>query len=210
MKIAILKFITEQKFQSRDAEKLRGFFANKFRTEDLFHNHNGDKDIYRMPLIQYKVIDGILTVYGIKEGADLVVSKFLNIKELNINREIFNKFETKLLVEDKLFLVDDELHCYKFDSIWLALNDKNYSSYKKGKLDLNKLLQNNILSNFKGSGIKVEKKIMVKGEFKEVEVYVKNVKMIGFLGKFICNVKIPEYFGVGKRKSIGFGSVIES
>lgn len=208
MKIAVLKFITEKKFQNRDVEKLRGFFANKFRNEDLFHNHSGEKDIYRMPLIQYKVINGILTVYGINEGADLVVSKFLNIKEININGEIISEFETELSIKDKKFLVDDELHSYKFDSIWLALNDKNHIKYKKGELNLNKVLQNNILSNFKGCGIKVEKKIMVKGEFKEVEVYVKNIKMIGFVGKFICNVEIPKYMGVGKRKSIGFGVLV--
>ena len=72
IKVARLTFITEQRFQKRDAEKLRGYFGTIYKEEDLFHNHfDNNKVIYRMPLIQYKIIKGMLNIFGINEAVPL-------------------------------------------------------------------------------------------------------------------------------------------
>jgi hypothetical protein len=34
--------------------------------------------------------------------------------------------------------------------------------------------------------------------------------MIAFIGSFSVNIKFPDYFSIGKRKSIGFGTFIKN
>jgi len=208
IKEAKLTFITDKKFIPRDAEKLRGFFANKFTNEDLFHNHSKNrKSIFRFPLIQYKIINKKLSVFGYNEALKTISEKFLKIKDIKIDKDIIKNLETNISISDKDFFVDDNLYNYKFETIWLAVNQKNYLNFINHKLNLSKVLTNNILSNFKGLGIKVDKKIIVKGNFKRQDVNVKNNEYFGFLGNFSCNVKMPDYFGIGKHKSIGFGCI---
>ena len=77
MKTALLQYITEKKYDNRYAEKLRGYFANLYKEEDLFHNHDDKGNSkYRMPLIQYKLINGMLSIVGIEEGAKLIADEF--------------------------------------------------------------------------------------------------------------------------------------
>ena len=209
MLISILEFGFERKFTKRHAEKLRGFFANLYKDNDLFHNHQQDgRVIYRYPLIQYKIINGKLVIIGLKEGADLVRNEFIKHESINLDGEILSNFEISLKIVQVNMQVEDSLYSYQFNSIWLPLNDKNYRIYKQGKFDLNKALQNNLLSDLKGLGITAEKRIMVKGNFREKKVMVDNKQMTGFVGDFVCNVKIPEFAGTGKRKSIGFGTIV--
>ncbi len=207
IKKAILQFKTGQMFNKRDAEKLRGYFGSIYQEEDLFHNHKNDGVIYRMPLIQYKVIDGILSIIGFNEGINVLAEKFLTINRLIIGeKEIFH-FETGFILSDEEFNVVDSLHEYFFDSFWLPVNQKNFNDYIQGKLDLNRVLQNNILTNFKGLGIKVESRIMVSGKFKENTVLVNDEKFFGFTGTFVANVLIPDCMSVGKNRATGFGVV---
>lgn len=208
IKVAELKFITEKKFNFRDSEKLRGYFGSIYKEENLFHNHDKEgKSIYRMPLIQYRVIDGMLTINGYNEAVKTLAEKFINVKELIIENEKYSDFETQLNIKEEDFFVDDNLHEYHFYSLWLPVNQKNYLKYINKKLDLNKVLQNNILTNFKGLNIFINKKIMTKGEFKEKTVKINNIEYFGFTGNFTTNVKIPDYLSVGQMRAIGFGSV---
>lgn len=211
MDCAVLTFSSNQLFPKPYGEKLRGFFSNIYKDLDLFHNHAADgKSLYRYPLIQYKVIDGNLTVLGLKEATKLVMNEFVKHGKLKLGGEIFDTFETNLTLKQVNFEVIEKLNSYHFDSVWLPLNEKNYRRYLKGDLDLNVALQNNLLSDLKGLGITAQGRIMVKGRFKKREVILENKKMLGFVGNFVCNMQIPRYIGTGKRKSIGFGTILGS
>lgn len=205
----VLKYISDMEFWQRDAEKLRGYFGNLYEEENLFHNHQDKYTfIYRMPLIQYKVVEGNLTIVGINEGADLVAKEFLKHKSLPIGKEVFKDFETQLDMKTEELRVTDELYSYKFETPWLGINQKNIKAYKKGELNLDKVLANNILTLFKGVKIEADKKIMVKGEFEEKHIKMKDITMLGFGGSFVSNVKIPEYLSLGSRGASGFGCVV--
>jgi hypothetical protein len=210
IKTAKLSFITGKKFRKRATEKLRGFFANKFKNEDFFHNHDKKgKSIYRMPLIQYKIINGIPIVFGYNEASKIVAEKFLKVENLVIDKEEFKNFETSLSLNNYNLFIDDNLHSYRFETLWLPVNQKNYLSYINKKLDLNKVLQNHILTNIKGFGFRADNKIMVKGDFKEKLVKINNIEYFAFTGDFVANVKIPDYMSFGQMRAIGFGSVRE-
>ena len=72
------------KLAQRDGHKLRGYFSHLFGQEsDLFHNHHPDgKVIYRYPRIQYKVVEGEPMLIGLGEGAQLLVERFLRVKDI--------------------------------------------------------------------------------------------------------------------------------
>ena len=104
--------------------------------------------------------------------------------------------------------VDDEKkYRYRFETIWLALNDKNFLRYKVGEFDLNKQLANNILEFFKMCGIRVEKRVEVVGEFQELKLRQKDTTILGFVGEFVTNAYLPDDISLGKRKSIGMGRI---
>jgi len=208
IKKAILTFVIDDNFISRDAEKLRGYFGNIYKDEIIFHNHiEGNKFLYNFPKIQYRVINGKFLIVGINEGAEVIQQKFFNIKELVIGNKIITNFEKTMELKEEEIYVADKLYTYKFTTPWLCINQKNHKRYEENKLDLDIVLRNNILSNLKGLNIFADKKIMVKGDYKEVNVKNKNINIIGFYGAFTTNVRLPEYIGIGKRKSIGFGCI---
>lgn len=75
---------------------------------------------------------------------------------------------------------------------------------------MNKAITNNILEVLKGLGIwlKPDEKIYVNQDLKIDKRELKDVSMITFGGKFSTNVKFPDYFSIGKRKSIGYGTFV--
>ena len=65
----------------------------------------------------------------------------------------------------------------------------------------------NVLSMSKGLGIIVNKRLYAKTHFEEKIVDYKSVKMNAFAGEFKIHYDIPDYFGLGKGVSQGFGCV---
>lgn len=209
MEVCLMRFLTDIDFRGRDVEKLRGYISRVFSEEVLLHNHLNDyKFMYRMPKIQYKLIENKLCVLGFQEGTYIIKNKLQYIKELHIDNKVIRDYKIELEVSDDSFDVQDELYSYEFLTPWLALNQENFNRYMSSEFDLNKQMQNNILSNFKDCGMQVEKRIIAKGEFKPLKVVMKDTSLIGFKGSFVCNVKMPNYMGIGKRKSIGYGTII--
>lgn len=205
----------ELELKTRDAHKLRGFFGNLFKEKsELLHNHFEDGTLrYNYPLVQYKVIENIPFLVGINQGAELLVNLFLKINHINIdgNHYVINsKNITTSNIEFDDFATLKE---YKFATLWMALNQKNHKKYEvisqeEKEQFLNKTLQNNILSFFKGVDVFVKENIMVMGKFSEKNTKFKEKEMIAFSGSFVTNALLPEYIGVGKSVSRGFGTVI--
>lgn len=208
MKLIKTTLKTEKNFKNSDAEKLRGFFGNYFREDILFHNHKTEFEFnYDYSFIQYKVVNGKLTLLGIDKGADIILNKVQDIKKVRIGEEEIEVSLDINITFPELFIDENKRYKYKFETIWLALNDKNYLKYREGKLDLNRQLANNILEFFKMCGIWVDKKIEVDGNFQEIHLKQKDINMLGFVGEFITNVSIPDDISLGKRKSIGMGRI---
>ncbi len=204
-----LFFTSAEKIHPSVAEKLRGHFANLYREENLYHNHLDDgRDIYRYPLIQYKVINGKFTVLGMNAGAKLVKQDFLKHNSFVLNEKTYTIVSTEIDLRKQAFTVTDRVYRYRFKTIWAPLNSKNHILYRQGRLDLNRALQNNLLSDLKGLGIRADKRIIVNNSrFEERSFKHKNKLMTGFIGSFECNMEIPQWIGTGKWKSVGFGVI---
>jgi len=203
--------------RTRDAHKLRGYFGEIFKEHSpLLHNHFDDGSLrYRYPLVQYKVIDRGPMLIGFGEGAELLIELFLKIKYLEIEGTVYF-INSKNIENRKVDLGEfSKLYEYQFKTLWMALNQKNFSEYMKLKTEkektvfLNKQLQNNILSFYKGVGYWCPEKVMVKGRFTKKITLFKNKKMLAFEGSFVSNALIPDYAGIGKSTSRGFGTVLK-
>ncbi len=200
--------------QTRDAHKLRGYFGNLFMEHSpLLHNHYDDgSSRYAYPLIQYKVIDRIPVLVGFQEGAELLVSLFLKIRELDIEGQHFPILAKNIQQKQCELTVNQQLYNYSFKTLWMALNQENFRKYQqldeseKGGF-LNRQLQNNILSFYKGLSFHTNERIMVITRMEEKQTQFKNQSMLAFAGQFTSNAYLPEWAGIGKAVSRGFGTV---
>ncbi|MGM0500496.1 MAG: CRISPR-associated endonuclease Cas6 [Bacillota bacterium] len=219
----ILRYSVPDKLSKRYGHKLRGFFANQF-SEVLFHNHkeNGENR-YGYPLIQYKIISGDPVIIGLEEGAELIIENFLDIKELVLGDKKYDKPEGRLKVNELELQVHSDLRIpkYKYELIspWLGLNQQNHKKYEKKVKDksdeeqwdfFESILIGNILSFAKGIDWWIEDEIKVVPDLKPVDVKFKNKDMIGFVGEFYSNIKLPDKIGIGQSTARGFGTIKRS
>lgn len=200
---------------TRDAHKLRGYFANRFQEEsDLFHNHEADgKSIYRYPLIQYKVISGHPMIVAIGEGAQWMVKAFLEVSEIQIEDQTYPLPSKNLKSRDVPIGVDNNLHRYEFCNPWMALSQKNFELFKKLNPEqqtekLQKILTGNILSFFNATRHLEKERVMVNLNITErVITRFKNNPMEAFKGNFVTNVQLPDFIGLGRSASRGYGTI---
>jgi len=197
------------------AHKLRGYFGNLFKEKSpLLHNHyESGKLRYAYPLVQYKIIDSIPMLLGINEGAELLIELFLKIRELRLEERTFHIYSKNISNKITEIGVSDDLIEYKFKTMWMGLNQNNFNKYmqllpgKEKEEFLNKVLIGNILSFYKGLNFRIDNKIYAKVKVEEKTSAFKNRKMTVFTGGFLTNAVLPDYIGLGKAVSRGFGAV---
>lgn len=205
----------DKALQFSDGRAVRGFFGNLYRNRPEFHGHIGDKLIYKHPLIQYKVFGGSALVVGLKEGAYLLKAvQDIEYLELYYQRyRIIKQNASNMIIP---FGLTGSMVCYTFETPWIGLNNDNYQRYlelkERGKdtdVLLDKILIGNILSMCKSVDYIVNDILSVKSKLREgIPVGVKeNVKLITFEGEFETNFLIPDFWGIGGKVSLGYGTV---
>lgn len=186
------------------------------KQEILFHNHDKDNTFrYDYPLIQYKRINGNAAIIFIERGTDKIIDFINNNKNIADigNRKTTLEIE-KVDANDTIVQIWESEFTYSIRK-YLPLNKINYEKYiqtddiiEKYQI-LENVLVGNILSFAKGMGIYFNNKIKVTIlQVDEPKVYrFKNIKMMGFDIRFKSNVSLPDYIGLGKGVSIGFGMI---
>ncbi|GAA4421243.1 hypothetical protein GCM10023187_57030 [Nibrella viscosa] len=207
--------------RTRDAHKLRGYFGELFREHSpLLHNHyETDTDEspryrYAYPLVQYKVLHRTPTLVGIREGATLLAQLFLRIRELDINGERFPVLSKHIRHEQAPLGISDELHRYRFETLWMALNQDNYRDYRNRSeterhAQLKRVLITQLLGLFREADLWLapHERIMVHLSVEPHTTQFKNQTMMAFAGEFTANVVLPDGLGLGKSVARGFGAV---
>jgi len=212
IKSSYLVLKTDKSIQE-NSSKLRGYLGERFKEHLLLHHHVQDAGyLYTYPLIQYKIIEGQAFILGIEEGAQVLKEISDKIDNLILGSKVYSVDE-KILYQKEFDIKTGAKTQYNFISPWVALNSKNYSSFvmikswRDKKLFLNNILTGNILSMCKGLGIIVNRKLYVHTHLEEETVDFKGIPMTGFKGKFTVNLQIPDFFGLGKGVSQGFGTI---
>jgi len=205
----------DRSLQLNDGRAIRGFFGKMYKNIPEFHGHRGNKLIYKHPLIQYKIFGGSALVVGLKEGSYLLkaVPTIDNLEIYHRKYPILRQIKNN---DDVLFGLTNDMISYSFLTPWIGLNKENYESYlnlqKKSQSVtrlLEKVLIGNILSVSKSIGYVVEGNVQVRAKLKRNgSIDVKNgVELITFQGEFEMNFLIPDFWGIGKFSSRGYGTV---
>ena len=199
---------------AESAAKLRGFFATRFNEYALLHQHiNVDKLLYRYPRIQYKILDGVPLVLGIEEGAEVLKEIYDKYDEIQLGENTYTIVERGIALKEEEFGISPAILSYEFITPWIALSQNNYQRYLESSREqrrelLRRTLIGNILSASKGLDYVVLEEIKVAiGGLHRRKCELKGTPFIGFLGRFIVNFVIPDYMGLGKSVSRGFGTV---
>ncbi|MBW8002905.1 MAG: DNA repair protein [Planctomycetes bacterium] len=217
MKRAILIFV-DIKITPSQVHKFRGFIGNLFKDYDLVHNHYPEtgKNIYRYPLIQFKLLESNPAIIAVTDQPiEIFMEIFLNLNQINIDKLSIPVNEKDIHITDCCFGYSEDTFMYSFISPWIGLNQKNHKIYMESpdRKEKHKLLQRalcgNILSMAKGLGywLTPDQRIRMELQVREKKVLLKGKSMLGFKGLFKTNFMIPDYMGLGKSVSRGFGTV---
>lgn len=196
----------------------RGAVAKKAGWQhELFHNHDNESGgyHYRFPLIQYKQHLGRPMLLCLNEGIEELHHFFsqpdwtldLNGRQAPVRIARLDVKQYNLNVWEK----PSRFHIRH----WIGLNEDNYGTYIRleGMVErlglLEKVLQNQVVSLLHQLGHEPERPVEVKLLSKKDERWVgyKNVKMLAFSLEFSCNVGLPDWIGIGKGCSSGWGVI---
>lgn len=217
-KIRYLKVRFSQNIFPYDIPRFRAAVIEKTEREsDLFHNHKGnDKFLYRYPLIQYKVTNKKASIICLESATD-------DIHYLLKNRDMTLRVGD---VTQDYTIEDVDLHYHQVQTWqsefeysllnWQGLNQKSHARFKEleedqtAQLDLlESNLRGNILSFAKGIDWWVDDQITVKiTNLKQIKpLRFKQKRVLAFSLNFKTNVSLPDFIGLGKGSSVGFGVV---
>jgi len=191
------------------ASRLRGFMGYFFLDDSGFHHHG--VNAYNYPLIQYKRIDETLLVLGLNEYAPILAQKIVQVDRIIIPKHAINV--RAIDIQNYMHNISYEQQTYSFATPWIALNEHNYRIFNQSKKDeqkilLQKILVGNILSALKGLGITAKERIIVSlNDYKPVHVMAHGNSFEAFHGQFEANISLPEFIGLGKSVSKGFGAI---
>jgi len=215
--IKVLTVSFNTRIENHEIPAFRGAIVDKVgRDSILFHNHlAGDAFLYKYPLIQYKTIQGKPTIVCIDYGVD-EIHKFFENRDwsLKISDRWLDMKIDSLNMNQFTMQVWDKQWRYSILN-WIALNQENHEKYlaieslTERISFLERTLIGNIISMAKGISWDVDKPIKLSiSEIKNSKpVSLKGKRVMGFTLDFTTNVFLPNYIGLGKSVSLGYGVV---
>lgn len=212
LKILEMTFRSTEELQ-RNVPSMRGFFASRFNDLIELHNHNTDKFVYSYPLVQYKFIGKLPLLIGINEGTEILKEIFDKFDTINLNGKEYEIIERTMTIRKEEFGLSNHIYFYEFLTPWFALNQKNYEKFKlamnnEEKVELlRNTLKGNLLSMSKSLGYTVPGQIKCDIDLLPTKSKYKSNDITSFDGGFMANFAIPDYLGIGKSVSKGFGIV---
>jgi hypothetical protein len=201
----------------REVPAFRGAVAGKVGAEHVnFHHHLSEREfLFGYPVIQYKSIRRQAALVCVDFGVDEVHHFFQNKSwELSIGERKETLEVRNLRMRQFVMQVWDKSFEYRIVN-WLPFNDENYSKFKSTDdwLSHQKLLEGiltgNILSFAKGIKWDVDREINVRVDeiVKRKTMRIKDQTFLGLDVSFRSNVFLPNYIGLGKSPSKGYGMV---
>lgn len=216
MTINTLNLTFENELKPQEIPLFRGAIVNSLDNKQiLFHNHTGDGLRYAYPLIQYKRIHGRAAIVCIGEGVEAVGELFASG---SLNLQIGDRHETFHVAHVNPMRYNVQLWQQAFPyriNRWLPLNADNYARFmatesivERAQM-LEHILTGNLLSFAKGIGLRLDEQLRCTlTHFDDPRlVRAKGIKMMCINAQFRSNFSLPDYIGLGKHASLGFGVV---
>lgn len=215
--LRILKIDFENEIHEYEIPAYRAAIGIEIGEGNVLFHHHLDEQTYlnKYPLIQYKFNHQKLSILLLNEATEQVY-KFLTQESWKI---YIGKTE-KILKTQKINIYHEKLNfidipkTYKI-SQWLALNEDNYNTFKemnslKEKVELlEKILKAHILAFAEGIQWNISQPIQLSilDIHKQKWIKYKKIGLLSFDVSFEANLTLPNYIGLGKSTSLGFGVV---
>lgn len=215
-KIPLLTIRFQNDISLVELPQFRGAIISKVPPSlTLFHNHEGDKLRYHYPLIQYKRIGGKAAILCLGEGAEAIGEFFAHA---DFHLRIGQREENFVICEvtAKQWLLQPWTTNFRYTlRKWLPFNSANYAAYWQltGLTERVQLLENILTGNMLSMCTGLEKHIESPIDCKILNILsqqtliFKGVKMQAMDIEFQTNLYIPDYIGLGKGVSHGFGMI---
>lgn len=217
VKSLILKF--DIPLKQSEITKFRGavIAMDDNRDDILFHSHDGEELRYAYPLIQYKTIDGRAAIIAVAEGTttlEIMTNTFVRTIMIG-EKELTATLAETMACSTNVDYTPQKIR-YSISN-WMPLNRENYETYSRTDdlaerlMLLKRMLTGNILSFAKGIGLHLESELQTNiTNVKEARpVVFKRQKMLTFNAEFTLNLRLPQFIGLGKGVSVGFGMIRE-
>jgi len=202
------------------ASSARQFFSDQYR-HPFFHHHtpNG-KSIVRGAKIQFKPINQELYLLGVGEEGVAFMQSFQWPREIKIRlghpmHTVSMTFES--LKTDLAKFSPAPSLTYRTISPYLPLNQQAYSQFRKisdaeRRLFIENRLKDHILSAAKWCGIWVKHQIttnLIQMRLCRPIKVKESLTFIGMNAMFETNTEIPNFMGIGRFVSRGYGTVVK-
>lgn len=214
IKTLILQFANE--LSTNDITKFRGAVIASLKEKNiLYHNHIEDRFRYAYPLIQYKRIHQKAAIVCIGDGVKAIHELFASDNFLFKIREKETEMKMdNVKVYDNEISIFDTIQYYRIRN-WLPLNSENYAKFQNADSlveriqILERILAGNMLSFLKGIDIHLEEQmeLHITSILDQRPAIYKRVKLMSFDIEFKTNLYLPQYIGIGKNASVGFGTL---
>lgn len=214
-KINIKTYIFEGQFTSASLPAFRGAVVKALGENNSlpFHNHLQDGLVYSYPKVQYKQINyhpAIVAIDVDTSSLDNIIHNgvlTIKLRGKELRLPLIEVFRQQYELE-----ISDEPKFYQLSN-YLPLNENNKDEYHKllaltDKIcKLEDIITGNILSLFKGLGMHIQDKIEVAitDIGRSYSARYKGVDFMAFDLSFVTNVVLPDFIGLGKSPSVGFG-----
>jgi hypothetical protein len=181
--------------------------------------HNGDDPIsdgktapYFYPRLQYKIVRGSAMIAAVNEGCDLLWNIYNELDEASSEQTDWRITEKRMIDKKAPYGVSSEFIKYRFLTPWLALPEEQSKRYllldeaAKERM-LAKILEGHIRSVSESLGYANSGELKLKINIKPEYIFQREIHYAGLFGSFIANFEIPNFLGLGKSVSRGFGTI---
>jgi Cas6b C-terminal domain/Cas6b N-terminal domain len=190
---------------------LRGAVANRFPDNPLFHQHDGERVVYRYPQVQYRWDREGPMIVALGEAARFLTGVDWAGMELRIG-------DQPLTVRDAVYSFRrheirpcPRLMRYRFVAPWLPFSQENYHHYRSMStaeqvVERDRLAVAGLLIALRGFGVEFPGRLFAAFElFGARPCQYKGLDLLGFRGRLLANVDLPDGFAVGRAVSHGYG-----
>jgi hypothetical protein len=190
---------------------LRGAVSALYHNDPLFHQHDGTGLVYRYPLIQYRWDRRGPVMLGLGAGARALVRSDWPGLELRIGERRLHVRDAACEFHRHSIELTDRLLRYRLASPWLPFNQELFRRYRA--LDAvaqvrerDRLAVAGLLLSLRGFGVEIHGRVFAAFEMRSCRPCpYKDVELLGFRGRLLTNLDLPDGFALGRAVSRGYG-----
>ncbi len=194
-------------------DELRAFLLRELAEYLRLHPDKADGFIHRYPVVQCRQIKNTLMVMGINEGAEFLKHWSDEGNEIGTAENTCTIREKSPALQEEEFGVSRTPQSYEFITPWLPFSQENNRKFYllKGKEErdafIRTMLVGNIFTLSKSLGYIVPGPVTADINMHFQKERIDGASVITLSGKFSLPFVIPDYLGIGRFVSAGYGVV---